>query len=197
MAVYTNSTYVQFDQATNLNNLLAGLAPYLTINEDTFYNDFFNINTCIGDGLDNWGKLLNLPRVVYTPDLTECFGFDTGEAPTPLDTGYPQNFDNGNFWGGQMVANTLTDEQYRLLLRLKYFSLNTNASLGALNYCMNVVVQLIDPAHKAKFVETGLMELTLEVNFYFNDLQYAIFNDRAFMPIPLGVDYIITQGVVL
>lgn len=197
MAVYTNSTYIQFEQATNLNNLLSGLAPYLTINEDTFYNDFFNINTCIGDGLDNWGKLLNVPRVIYTPDLIECFGFDTGETPTPLDTGYPQNFDNGNFWGGQMVANTLTDDQYRLLLRLKYFSLNTNASLGALNYCMNIIVQLINPIYKAKFSEIGLMELTLEVNFYFNDLQYAIFSNKAFMPIPLGVDYIIIQGVIL
>lgn len=197
MAIYTNSTYIQFEQATNLNNLLAGLAPYLTIDEETFYTDFFNIQTCIGDGLDNWGKLLNLPRVIYMADLTSCFGFDTGELPDPVATGYPQNFDNGNFWGGQTAGFTLTDDQYRFLLRLKYFSLNTNASLAALNKAINIAVQLINPAHKAKFSETGLMELTLEINFYFNAFQYAVFSDRQFIPIPVGVSYTIIQGVIL
>lgn len=197
MTTYTNNIYIEFEQATSLNNLLAGLAPYLTIDEETFYTDFFNIQTCIGDGLDNWGKLLNLPRVIYMADLTSCFGFGTGELPDPVATGYPQNFNNGNFWGGQTAGFTLTDDQYRFLLRLKYFSLTTNASLAALNKAINISVQLINPLHKAKFSETGLMALTLEVNFYFNNFQYAVFSDRQFMPIPVGVSYTIIQGAIL
>ncbi len=193
MAQYVNRTYLQFQQATNLNNLLDELAPYLTIDEEAFYQDYFDITTCNGFGLDNWGRLLDFSRFVIVANLDNCFGFDTG-IPAGNDTDYPQNFGQGNFWGGQTDTIVLSDELYRTVLRFRYAVLTTNASLGAANNILNTYFQSIDPSKKVIVSQTGTMQITFTFNFYLDDSPVLLV--RELLPVPLGVEYTIIQGAI-
>lgn len=189
------SVYTQFQNATNLNNLLNGLVPYLTIPPDLFYVNFMNIDTCNFQGLTNWGYILDVTNTVNIPDYRNVFGFYDGE---PLaDNQYPCNFGMGNFYDGQVIPNTLTNDQFRALLRLRYAYITTNCSPIAMNESLNIYVQAINPSNKAFVYRSNPNEITFAFNFIFTDLERSIINQENILPIPAGFAYLILEGVSL
>lgn len=172
-----------------------GLIDYLTIDPLEFYETYFDITTCNAAGLDNYGRILQQPRSIAVPDYASVFGFDTGETPEPIDTGYPQNFDHGSFYGGQTEQVILTDTQYRALLRFRYYCLTTNFTIGSISAIMNTYFMAQDASYKVRVTKTGTMQITYEFNFSLQDYERAIFQDRNILPSPSCVDTIITENV--
>ena len=141
--------YIQFSQAGKLNYLITNLAPFLTIDPMEFYTNYFNLATCNTDGLNNWGKILNVPRAI--PNLNPAFfGWGTEyPAPTPLPPApiYPQNWNNGTWTTTEQINNNsagftdMSDTVYREVLFLTYQSYNINYSIVALNRIVNKFVK--------------------------------------------------------
>lgn len=91
-----------------------------------FYDLIWNIDTAAGHGLDVWGRILGVGRVLQVPS-GEYIGFQQQTEAMPF--GY------GILWRG--VGGTdnaiLTDEAYRLLLMAKAALNITDASIPAIN----------------------------------------------------------------
>lgn len=189
------SVYTQFQNATNLNNLLNGLIPYLTIPQDQFFSDFFNIFTCNIQGLTNWGYILNINSTVNVPNLTNIFGFNNGSALA--DGQYPCNFGMGNFYNGELEPILLDNNAFRNLLLLRYAYITTNSSMASINAALNFYVTTLNSTYKAFVYATSPKNLTYAFNFTFTNIQRAIFNQPGILPIPVATSYIIVTGAVL
>lgn len=180
--------YVQYQKATKLQNLLAGLRPNLIINEDDFRQNFFNIYTCGDTGLNNWGRILQRSRTIAVPDKKNVFGFGdiTGLPP---DGAYPQNYDNGNFYSGAVKYANLNDDQYRTLLLFTYANLTSNFSLLSINKIMNAYCATFDPPLTVQVSTTGVKQITFTFSDNLQLWQAAIFNLQGVLPVPIGVSY--------
>ena len=189
--------YVQFATADNLNTLFENLYPLLTIDPLEFHRDYFDIDTCKTDGLDNWGRILDFSRQIIVPDYSKVFGFGTVDnPPVPIKTGYPQNFGHGSFYGGQTKPVILDNDQYRAVLKFRYASLTTNMTLFSINKIMNSYFNSRNPAHKVRVTESGRMQLLYEFNFKLADYERAMFNNRNILPSPGAVQCFILENQI-
>lgn len=189
--------YVQFATADNINTLFDNLYPLLTIDPLEFHRDYFDIDTCKTDGLDNWGRILDFSRQIIVPDYSKVFGFGTVDnPPSPIKTGYPQNFGHGSFYGGQTKPVILDNEQYRAVLKFRYASLTTNMTLFSINHIMNAYFNTRDPTHKVRVTEPGKMQLLYEFNFKLADYERAMFNNRNILPSPGAVQCFMLENQI-
>ena len=78
---------------------------------DTFFEKVFDIETAVGWGLDNWGRILGVPRGVQVA-TTDWFGYYGSQL---------QPWNNAPFFNTAQATNNfpLTDEAYRKLLMYK------------------------------------------------------------------------------
>lgn len=132
----------QYNDATRLQTILARKAEWYAENHTDFWTtwitDVFDLRTANEFGLAVWAQILNVPLVAATAGTGDrpVFGF----APDP---GEPENgnlnFDHGNF--GQDVDGTvtLTTEQKRLLLRLRYFQLTSTGAVPEINFVLATI----------------------------------------------------------
>lgn len=189
--------YIQYDQAINLKALIDGLKPILSIDEKEFYNNCFNIETCIGDCLDNWGRILNFSRgIKVNPEDKKSFGFYNGTSPflTP-----PSNFNNGNWHTPSIpIIQNLTDDAYRQVLQLVYLSQISNGSVGNISKILNYYYQKISMFKKVRVKEniTKTMTLKIEFNFKLQPVEINIFSINNVLPIPAGVSYTIQDNLI-
>jgi hypothetical protein len=102
-------------------------------NMEAFYELIWNIRReggAAGYGLDVWGRIVNVSRVVSMTTFGPSFGF--GEA------GDRTGFDQANFYvGDRSTMNfTLTDEVYRILIFARAALNITDCSIPAINAIM-------------------------------------------------------------
>lgn len=185
--------YTQYNNATNLNSLLEGLYPYLTISVDDFFKNYFDITTCKDSGLDNWGAILNFSRSIQIPKLENVFGFGT---PSPLDDiQYPQNFANSNFYSGSTEAFNLLDDPYRIALRFRYKYLTCNMSILSANLIMNFYTQSQSIPKRCIVSTTSPMNMDFKFNYTLSPLEITIFDIPNILPVPTGVIKTLSQGI--
>lgn len=191
--------FLQFSNSENINKLTENLAPLLTIDPEVFRETYFDIYTCEKEGLDNWGRILNISRSITVINVYNgVFGFGRKEYyPIPA-TGYPQNFNNGRFfnpdYSGDSEKISLTDSQYRLVLLFRYRTLTCNMSLFSINKIINQLITEIDKTYRCHVYMSGFMQLTYSFNFILSPWIKAIFQNRNIFPVPAGVSAIILQG---
>src|ERR1700749_2298186 len=104
-----------------------------------FYNLVWNVDTAVGFGLNIWGGIVGVSRVIPIPATLGSFGFQTDNIPfdwqnfgTPLSPAT-----GGPFYAGQTNTGgfALNDDAYRVLILTKALAniVATNApSLNAL-----------------------------------------------------------------
>jgi hypothetical protein len=193
------TVYAEYSNATNVNNFISTIKPYLTMDVEEFRTNYFDLYTCNAQGLDNWGRILDISRDVSNDTkYNQRFGF--GQISNPPPTGqYPQNFNNGSFYNGQGsgVSTVLTDTEFRELLKLRYRTLTTNQSIGSINIIMNEYVRAQNITYRALVVETSPMLLTYNYNFTLLPYQRTIFTKRNVIPVPLGVGFINQENQVI
>lgn len=191
--------YVQFATATNLNKLLDELRPLLTIDPLEYWQDYFDIDTCKSDGLDNWGKILDFSRVISIQTATDgVFGFGVQSDYPVAEDGYPQNFNNGFFYNPAYedtpIQYTMENYEYRTALKFRYAALTSNLSMKSINKIMNDLLTGLNPDYKCVVTQTASMQLTYAFNFVLAPWQKSIFNNRNILPVPAGVTAIILDG---
>jgi len=119
----------QYSNSTRLCALISHVNDYLDpqANLQRFYDLVWNVDTAEGYGLDVWGRIVGIGRVVWVP-AGLYFGFK--EALPGIKT-----FGFGPFYDDQplTVPYTLDDEAYRRVIMAKAATNITNGSIPAIN----------------------------------------------------------------
>jgi hypothetical protein len=180
--------YLQYQKAARLKALIDQLSPILTIAENDFYTNFFNIETCNGDGLDNWGSILGQSRSIAVSDNDNFLGFYK-DTDTWLPK--PKNFNHGTFYQNrELPEQNLLDEPYRQLLLLIYGNQVTNNSVGGCCRLLNYYYHSISTTKKVKVDENvvEMMSIRYLFNFVLENYERSIFNVLiGALPRPVGV----------
>jgi len=145
---------------------------------DNFYNIIWNIDTAKGFGLDIWGRILGISRLLEINDPGATFGF-YGSLLQP--------FDQGTF--GSHVSNTayfLSDDAYRSLLLLKAL---INISSGNAPTLNGILTSLFGAGFRCYILEVGTMRIRYVFEFTLTPYQRALFNNPNVTPRPAGVGY--------
>jgi hypothetical protein len=118
----------QYNDAEALTTLLERKQEWYGAAQEKFWSDWmfdvYDLTTANAFGLAVWAAILNVPLVVV-PDAQASkplFGFGSNNV----------GFTQGNFSSAQMLSS-LTVEQRRLVLRLRYFQLTTRGAVTEIN----------------------------------------------------------------
>ena len=118
----------QYNDATTLQSIIQSQENWLNENNkqfwDEWYTNIFNIETCNEFGASLWSIILGIsfaqPKEIR---ITDIFGFGI----------YNSNFYQSNFSPINEDGLSLSIEQKRLVLQLRYLQLTSNTSIFQLN----------------------------------------------------------------
>lgn len=124
-----------------------------TENFSAFFDDIWNVNTAQGYGLDVWGRIVGVSRVVQVAS-TSWFGFaEALPGALSFNTGANIQQGGGSFYSGASLTNNyfLSDESYRRLILAKAAFNISNCSIPAINK----ILQQLFPGRGNCFVTDG------------------------------------------
>lgn len=139
-----------------------------------FYSLIWNIDTAVGHGLDVWGRILGVSRVLQVPS-GEYLGFEQqAEA---------QTFDHGIWFRGISLTDSasLTDDAYRVLLMAKAALNITDAAAPSIN---RILLALFGDGYVRDNLD---MTMTYVFTAPLNPVQTAIVLNSGVLPRPCGV----------
>ena len=175
----------QYNDAARLEALIRQKQEWYNLNHSQFWanwvRDVFDLRTANDFGLDVWAVILNTPTVVSA-------GGDAADKPIWGFGQYRENFNNGNF--ASITGTTLTTEQKRLVLRLRYFQLMTSSDVTDIS---EFFAYLFAPLGKA-YVKDGLnMTARYVFEFPLPSAFEVVLTEFDLLPRPAGVkvDYVI------
>jgi hypothetical protein len=119
----------QYQNSAILTQLITNLNTYIDpdANLEAFYKNIWNIDTAIGYGLDVWGRIVDINRILQIQSGS-FFRFQEANDGT--------GFNQSPFmvYGQPTTVNfTLTDDAFRLLIFAKAASNITDCSIPAIN----------------------------------------------------------------
>lgn len=121
----------QYANSPILTTLVSNMAQYLdqTARLDDFYDFIWNVDTAKGHGLDVWGRIVDVSRILQIP-TGSFFGFAEAVGDGGVDSfGAASYFDGGDFTSNFALA----DPAYRQLIFAKALSNITDGSIQSIN----------------------------------------------------------------
>jgi len=177
----------QFANSPTIVQLITNLNAYFDprANIDQFYADMWNIETAVGYGLDVWGRIVGVSRVLQITS-TLWFGF-TGPAGV---SGLPWN--QAPFWDGEPLTSnySLTDDAFRILILAKALANICNATIPAINQILILLFGangLIPMVGNSYVSTTGTMAMAYNFPSALDLVASAIVNYSGVLPVPCGV----------
>lgn len=181
----------QYANSPILMGLLENMQSYLdpSTDLDLFFRNMWNVSTATGYGLDVWGRIVGIDRVVTLTQNMQFFGFAEA-ADIPLTT--PQPFGQAPFFSGSYINQnySLADSAFRKLIMAKALTNITDCSIPAIN---QILRNLFSSQGQAWCVETGNMTMAYAFDFALAPVDYAVIATSGVMPRPSGVSSIIIQ----
>lgn len=186
---YQKTIISQYAQSPSLNALLNAfndwIDPALLI--DDFIFNVWDLDTATGYGLDVWGRIVGVGRVLEITTGGRYFGFN---QQTSLEV---DPFNTSPFYGGQQINNNfvLSDDGFRTLIRAKALSNICDGSIPGINK----VLLTLFPNRGNAYVTNGRdMTMTYTFTFPLSSVELAIISQSGVLPQPVGVS--ITPVVV-
>ena len=145
---------------------------------DDWFDNVWNIVTAQGYGLDVWGRIVGVTRVLQVTNAA-WFGFDEalpGSEP----------FGQGIFYSGQQVSDNflLSDDSFRILILAKATSNICNGSVPAIN----AILRAMFPGRGNCYVTDGRnMTMTYTFDFQLSPVETAIVEQSGVLPQPIGI----------
>lgn len=169
----------QYANSPIILSLIANLADAIdqSANLNAWYDQVWNIDTAVGYGLDVWGRILVVKRVLRVPVAGDYLGFE-GSPGLPFDVGtwYGLGTSSDNF--------SLPDDQYRRLLLAKAALNITDCSIPAINQ----IILALFPSYGNSYVrDDGGMAMTYVFGAVLSAVDYAIVTQSGVLPKPVGV----------
>jgi hypothetical protein len=161
-------------------------------NIDTFYADVWNIATAQGYGLDIWGRIVGVQRVL-TVSAGKYWGYKEA-GTTSAEPYYPGG--HGAFYSGQAFTSNfaLSDQSFRLLILAKAASNISDGSISSIN----AIMMALFPGRGFAWVVDNLnMSLTYTFAFLpvLTPVELAILGQSGVLPRPTGVSTSITSSL--
>lgn len=160
---------------------------------DDFYDMIWNIETAGTYGLDVWGKIVVVSRLLKVTTSEKYFGFEEALS-TPPEIGDPQPFDQAPFYTGDSAKNTvrLTNDVYRRLIMLKAMSNITDCTIPSMN---KMLTYMFGDKGRSYVRNDGGMVMSYVFEFELSPSDLAIVQSSGALPSPAGVTVNIVQLV--
>lgn len=174
----------QYANSPTLLRLVDNMDQYLNtaVDLEQFYDFVWNVNTAVGFGLDIWGRIVDVPRLLQIPSNNKKFGFRDGFFPldvTPFNNA-PFNTRGGN----ASQAYLLPDDAYRVLILTKALANIVATTAPALNQLLR---NLFPGRGECFVVDLGNMAMQFTFGFALSTVEYAILAQSGALPHPAGV----------
>lgn len=178
----------QYENSTNIQQLIINkniwTALYGTLFWESWYVDVFNLATANLFGLTVWSIILNMPLFVpvgEAPVDPPIWGFNELPFPTVNEN---LNFGHGNL-AGALVVPTLTEEEQRIALQLRYYQLVSRGAVTEVNQFLNY---LLGGLGGAWMIDNFDMTITYVFNFPINPVLLNVIAGYNLLPKPAGVN---------
>ncbi|MEF3068053.1 DUF2612 domain-containing protein [Pandoraea apista] len=169
----------QFANSPTLVQLIRNMNEYIDPSADiqTFYDYCWNVDTAQGFGLDIWGRIVGVGRVLKVPFLPPQLGFHNGP-------GVP--FNQAPFNGGIASTQnyTLSDAAYRTLILVKALA---NISASTARSYNQLLQNLFAGRGRCYVIDMGGMSLRYVFEFSLQPFEQAIILSASAFPRPAGV----------
>jgi len=176
----TETLLAQYANSPVIRKLIEDFAEAVdpTANIQRFYDLLWNVATAVGYGLDVWGRIVGVDRVLAVPQGVH-FGFEEAVGPG-IDT-----FGFGIYYsGGGVTTNyALSDDAFRLLIFAKAAANLWDGSIPGLNN----ILRLLFPGQVAYCTDLGGMAMTYTFAFPLTPVQAAVIANSGVLPRPCGV----------
>ena len=191
MQDYQATIYSQFANSPVITTLIEGfnqvVEPYENI--ESWYDLVWNVATAQGYGLDVWGRIVGVTRVL-TVASSGFFGFaEAQDASYDVET-----FNQGIFFSGANATSnfSLTDDAFRILIYAKALANITSGSITGINAILMI---LFSSYGNAWVVDSGEMSMTYSFDFTLSSVDASIVENSGVLPRPSGVAINYAQGV--
>ncbi len=156
----------QYSASSNLIStvdIFTKILPHSDI--EMFYNEIFNIDTAKGIGLDIWGRIIGVDRLIKVEKEDDYFSFQGT---------FQSGFNNQSFYyKGVTNVHKMPDSAYRqYLLLTKAFANISDSTAPSLNYVLSQLFK-----DKIAYVlPMGIMKIRFVFEFNLSALEKSIFN---------------------
>jgi hypothetical protein len=180
----------QFANSPTILQLIANMNQYIVPATDfaNFVSFVWDVDTAQDWGLDIWGRIVGVSRVIPIPGTEGSFGFANADVPADW-----QNWGNvnqpgtgGPFFAGQTSTGsfTLNDTAYRTLILAKALANIAATTAPALNQ----LVTNLFPGRGRAYTQDGRdMTMTYVFEFSLSSIEFAILSFSGVLPHPGGV----------
>jgi len=160
-----------------LNSINAAIDPINMIN--SFYDSVWNISTANGWGLDVWGRIVGVSRIISIPG-GNFLGFSQG-SPSAFGFGQAPLFN-----GDASTSYSLSDSAFRLLILVKALSNISGSSSASYN---NILMTLFPGRGNAYISNSSPMQSRLTFEFALQPFEIAILKNSGALSPPTGVNF--------
>ncbi|NVN09699.1 DUF2612 domain-containing protein [Nguyenibacter vanlangensis] len=170
----------QYANSPTINALIEAWNQSIDPSSDiqNFYDLIWNVQTATGYGLDVWGRIVGVGRVLQVAN-TSYIGF-AQQSPTVT------TFGSGILYsGGATTGNySLTDDAYRQLIMAKAAANITNGSITSIN----AILAILFSGRGACYVaDSGNMTMTYVFEFVLTPVDVSVVVTSGILPRPAGV----------
>lgn len=170
----------QYSNSPTLVQLITSFNGYVdpSADFDAFYNLVWNIDTAQGWGLEVWGRIVGVGRIVQV-SAGEYFGFEEATDAEP--------FGQAPFYAGAPTTDNyaLTDDAYRTLILAKAMANICDGSIPAIN---QVLLNLFPGRGNCYVTDGEDMTMTYTFEFPLSPVEMSIVTQTGVLPRPCGVD---------
>jgi hypothetical protein len=181
----------QYANSPILTTLITDFFSYIdqSANIDAFFDLVMNIDTAQGYGLDLWGRIVGVTRVLQVSSV-DYFGFNQ-QAPT-VDTFGPGGA--SPFYQGQPATSNypLSDASFRTLIFAKALA---NISDGSIKSINQLLLNLFPNRGNCYTTDGENMTMTYTFQFVLTPVEAAIVSSSGVLPKPVGVAATVIQLV--
>lgn len=156
-----------------------------TENLDDFYGLIWNVASAEGYGLDVWGRIVGVNRVIPIVGSARYFGYEEQAGST-------DPYNSESFYTGAVITNNfvLSDTSYRRLIYAKAIANISDGSIIALNA---LLLALFPNRGRCYVTDGGNMTMTYTFEFVLTDVEQSIVLNSGVLPTPAGVASSIVQ----
>lgn len=182
----TDTIITQYAASPNIRSLIESFNSTMDMSEftDEFLSSIWDVSTATGYGLDVWGNIVGVPRLLNVRETATYFGFDESYVSSSDDS--PKPFDEAPFFEGVQLTTTvrLSDDGYRKLIMAKAMANITDCSIPTLNNALNY---LFGDEGNAFVAITGVMSMSYVFDFNLSPVEWAILLNSSAISKPAGV----------
>jgi hypothetical protein len=183
----------QYGTSSVIAQLVQNMGQYFDqyTNWENFYNFVWNVNTAQGFGLDIWGTIVGVSRLLHVPNSGLTFGFQDSSSPSDVT---PFNVGPFNSIGSVSTQSyVLPDAGYRTLILTKALSNISAMSAPSINQLLQ---NLFPGLGNAYVIDNHDMSMTFFFAFPLTTVQEAIIAQSGVLAHPAGVQLNILVGGV-